>query len=198
MAYNQKIKNKRALICTIYSPEVLIGNWFQERMSGLQNDVHAITPGIYGQSGCIDGKTTYKSDYLEPVAKDDPRGADDFINVKIIRFRNKMKNKETNIQQCNDIFLHNMTSMADLQYRILPETSRGLLGGNDWMLKKNPKKELTRNYGNQTNFGLLKAKRCDELRELQKYRHLSETKSNFGLKIRIPLTPTNRKCSGNL
>lgn len=195
MAYTQKIKNKKDLICTIYSPEVLIGNWFQERISGLQNDIHAITPGIYGQSGCSEGKTTYKSDYLQPVVKDDPRGADDFINVKIIRFRNKMKNKETNIQQCNDIFLHNMTTMTDLQYRILPETSRGLLKGSDWMLKKNSKDDLTRSYGNQTNFGLLKTKRCDELREKHRYRHLSETKSNFGLKVRVPLSPKKRKCS---
>uniref|UniRef100_A0A0A1WGV4 Zinc finger Ran-binding domain-containing protein 2 n=1 Tax=Zeugodacus cucurbitae TaxID=28588 RepID=A0A0A1WGV4_ZEUCU len=106
-----------------------------------------------------------------------------------------MKNKETNIQQCNDTFLHNMTTMTDLQYRILPETSRGLFKGNDWMLKKSSKDDFTRSYGNQTNFGLLKAKRCDELQELHLYRHLSETKSNFGPKVRIPLSPKKRKCS---
>ncbi|TMW41286.1 hypothetical protein DOY81_013634 [Sarcophaga bullata] len=63
-----------------FGNSVLVGNWFEDRFAH-EEDRKAITPGIYGNSSCINDDSVYHTDFKQPITKYPGDEHEDFKDI---------------------------------------------------------------------------------------------------------------------
>lgn len=135
-----------------YGPEVLVGNWYEDRLTAA-TDPHAITPGIYGKSGCTLSETVTKFDYKPHQSPSEMHFlADKFNNEKLEGFGISRRNNLCNIK-FNDgkLFENNFTTINEIFFRIEPMDVIRYPKMCHYLLQK--KTDTLSSYGNQTKTG---------------------------------------------
>ena len=174
-----------------FSNSVLVGNWFEDRFAHVE-DRKAITPGIYGNSNCINDVSVYHTDFKQPITRYPGEEHEEFSKWKQSGYRNYLNSMTTNIDFWNgDQFRNNFTTLKDIMYRILPEQDV-----NCHVLM--PKKETVnddymRSFGNSTRTGLLQWRKCEKYIDNNTPVDMSHYKNSFKpFKIDKPIT----RCKG--
>lgn len=138
---------------TNYSSKVLVGNWYEERI-GKTIDRKAITPGIYGQSGCINELSVTKTDFHHFKGEEQTQTVNEFIAGREKAFSNQLNGNQTNLKLWDsDEYAKNHTTMMDIMYRILPEQAKS--ERDKCILKRRARPDTLKSFGNQTWTGEL-------------------------------------------
>ncbi|CAD7014892.1 unnamed protein product, partial [Ceratitis capitata] len=141
-----------------FNPNVLIGNWFEERCDRLV-DKRAIVPGIYGNSGCAIEHSVYEDTYQRHTPDNT-----NFNEYKREAFVNRLNSQDTHFRsKDSDEYLKNMTTSMDIMYNIRLKKARAELESGGKLLDKT--EEMLRNYSTETQTGLLNRLNWERLRE---------------------------------
>lgn len=169
-----------------FSNTVLVGNWYESRLVH-KKDKKAITPGIYGNSGCMKDVSVYQSDFKQPVAKNSSEEYAGFVNWSQLGFHNRLNASISNINFSHgDQFVNNLTTLKDVMYRIMPKQD---VNCHILMPKKEKRNDdYMRSFGNSTRTGLLQYRICEKYRDENTPVDVSHYKNNFKpFKINKPI-----------
>lgn len=169
---------------TNFSSRVLVGNWYEERI-GSAIDPKAITPGIYGQSGCINETSVTKSDFHQFSEEERAHAKNEFIVSRENAFSNHLNGLQTNLKLWdNDDFAKNNTTMTDIMFRIIPKQTKPI--PYKCILKGRPRVDTLKSFGNQTWTGDVSRLRHNQWIDENMPNDLSMYKLKFRKHVIVP------------
>lgn len=136
----------------VYSPAVLVGNWYEDRLTAA-TDRHAITPGIYGKSGCTLSETVNQVDFKSNQTQEEAQLSKvRYFNWKQDAFGISLQNNRTQIKlHDGKDFDTNYTTTNDIFFRIQRSDA---IRYPKMCLHLMPRRQDTlSSYGNQTTTG---------------------------------------------
>lgn len=135
-----------------YGPAVLVGNWYEDRLTAA-TDPRAITPGIYGKSGCPLSETVTQHDYKTHHSPSELHIlSEKFNNYKQEGHGIKVRSNASSIKMYDgEKFERNYTTTNDIFFRIEPMDVIRYPKMCQHLIGKSP--DTLSSFGNQTTTG---------------------------------------------